>query len=370
MSSNQIGDEPFILAEHARQVFNSKDQKDPDWSVVLDVPGKVYVEEEICIASKQHDITDIDIGQQNNEALYESEVFFPEEVNVVIEKSLNLYHFIVPSTSWLALFAHSSELKFDSHQAVTVPPDFYVPDAAAAASQTNCHLCQLTSRIRNISTTSTSSREIGDMERAKDRGVETLQMVVGRPFNRHFLHVQSFRFRVMGILELIAMLCDGVGVARLLNAILVLPKFEVAVYWNESRVSYGGGDAYSVGAITVMKAYYKLNLNFICSLLIVLTTQILGYGWARMLRRYLVYSSKMWWPANLAQVSLFRALHEKDSRSKGFTRMQFFLFHGGKFYILYFAWISISNLDILLLGMLGMASQHYGSSDRVRISWP
>lgn len=28
--------------------------------------------------------------------------------------------------------------------------------------------------------------------------------------------------------------CDGVGVARLLNATLVLPKFEVAAYWNES----------------------------------------------------------------------------------------------------------------------------------------
>ncbi|KAF9615125.1 hypothetical protein IFM89_022055, partial [Coptis chinensis] len=29
-------------------------------------------------------------------------------------------------------------------------------------------------------------------------------------------------------------LCDGIGVARLLNATLVLPKFEVAAYWNES----------------------------------------------------------------------------------------------------------------------------------------
>uniref|UniRef100_A0A1D1YCT5 O-fucosyltransferase family protein n=2 Tax=Anthurium amnicola TaxID=1678845 RepID=A0A1D1YCT5_9ARAE len=28
--------------------------------------------------------------------------------------------------------------------------------------------------------------------------------------------------------------CDGIGVARLLNATLVLPKFEVAAYWNES----------------------------------------------------------------------------------------------------------------------------------------
>lgn len=29
--------------------------------------------------------------------------------------------------------------------------------------------------------------------------------------------------------------CDGVGIARLLNATLVLPKFEVASYWNETR---------------------------------------------------------------------------------------------------------------------------------------
>lgn len=28
--------------------------------------------------------------------------------------------------------------------------------------------------------------------------------------------------------------CDGVGIARLLNSTLVLPKFEVAAYWNES----------------------------------------------------------------------------------------------------------------------------------------
>ncbi|GMH03634.1 hypothetical protein Nepgr_005473 [Nepenthes gracilis] len=33
-------------------------------------------------------------------------------------------------------------------------------------------------------------------------------------------------------------LCDGVGVARLLNATLVLPKFEVAAYWNDSSDSY------------------------------------------------------------------------------------------------------------------------------------
>ncbi|WOL00974.1 hypothetical protein Cni_G09687 [Canna indica] len=96
-------------------------------------------------------------------------------------------------------------------------------------------------------------------------------------------------------------------------------------------VSQGGGDAYSIGAITVMKTYYKQSLSFICALIIVLTTQILGYGWAGMMRRFLVDPAEMWWPSNLAQVTLFRpvsqsSLHEKESiRSKGLSRMRFFL---------------------------------------------
>lgn len=36
----------------------------------------------------------------------------------------------------------------------------------------------------------------------------------------------------------------------------------------------GGGDALSTGAITVMKAFYRQNLSFVCGLLIVLTTQV------------------------------------------------------------------------------------------------
>ncbi|KAF8023294.1 hypothetical protein BT93_F0709 [Corymbia citriodora subsp. variegata] len=90
-------------------------------------------------------------------------------------------------------------------------------------------------------------------------------------------------------------------------------------------VSQGGGDAYSIGAITVMKTYYKQHLSFLCGFLIVLTTQLLGYGWAGMLRRYLVDPVEMWWPSNVAQVSLFRALHEREHKSKGCTRMRFFL---------------------------------------------
>ena len=42
-------------------------------------------------------------------------------------------------------------------------------------------------------------------------------------------------------------------------------------------VSIGGGDAYSIGAITVMKVYYKQNLNFLCARLLVLTTEVTYY---------------------------------------------------------------------------------------------
>ncbi|KAL6009602.1 Oligopeptide transporter 3 [Asimina triloba] len=106
-----------------------------------------------------------------------------------------------------------------------------------------------------------------------------------------------------------------------------------------SGVSYGGGDAYSIGAITVMKAFYKQRLNFLLALLIVLSSQILGYGWAGMLRRYLVEPADMWWPSNLAQPlpPCCRALHEKDARSKGLTRMRFFLI----FFVASFAYYAL-----------------------------
>ncbi|CAL0307276.1 unnamed protein product [Lupinus luteus] len=100
-------------------------------------------------------------------------------------------------------------------------------------------------------------------------------------------------------------------------------------------VSTGGGDAYSIGAITVMKAYYKQTLSFLLALVIVLTTQMIGYGWAGILRRYLVDPVEMWWPSNLAQVSLFRALHEREPKSKSFTRMQFFLIALGASFLYY-----------------------------------
>ncbi|XP_073285529.1 oligopeptide transporter 7-like [Primulina huaijiensis] len=88
----------------------------------------------------------------------------------------------------------------------------------------------------------------------------------------------------------------------------------------------GAGTVYAIHVVTAVKVFYKQHLTFFVSLIVVITTQVLGFGWAGIFRRYLVEPAAMWWPANLVQVSLFRALHEIEERPKGgITRTQFFI---------------------------------------------
>ncbi|XP_021908185.1 oligopeptide transporter 7-like [Carica papaya] len=88
----------------------------------------------------------------------------------------------------------------------------------------------------------------------------------------------------------------------------------------------GAGNVYAIHIVSAIKIFYKKQLTFPAALLVVITTQVLGFGWAGIFRKYLVEPATMWWPQNLVQVSLFRALHEKEERPKGgLTRNQFFL---------------------------------------------
>ncbi|KAJ6298362.1 hypothetical protein OIU76_019504 [Salix suchowensis] len=87
----------------------------------------------------------------------------------------------------------------------------------------------------------------------------------------------------------------------------------------------GAGGVYAVNVITIIKAFYHRGLHPVAAMLLAQTTQLLGYGWAGMFRKFLVDSPYMWWPATLVQVSLFMTLHEKEKRKKGeLTRLQFF----------------------------------------------
>ncbi|GLT70340.1 hypothetical protein SLA2020_424270 [Shorea laevis] len=70
--------------------------------------------------------------------------------------------------------------------------------------------------------------------------------------------------------------------------------------------AFGNGSAYAVGIVNIIKAFYKRNISFFAAWLLIVTTQVLGYGWAGLLRKYVVEPAHMWWPSTLVQVSLFR----------------------------------------------------------------
>ena len=100
----------------------------------------------------------------------------------------------------------------------------------------------------------------------------------------------------------------------------------------------GSNSVYAINIITIVKVFYHRGIHPLAAILLSHTTQViyvyallrlydytywncfifflndlilwiiqlLGYGWAGLLRKYLIDSSYMWWPSNLVQVSLFR----------------------------------------------------------------
>ncbi|KAF7148453.1 hypothetical protein RHSIM_Rhsim03G0211900 [Rhododendron simsii] len=144
----------------------------------------------------------------------------------------------------------------------------------------------------------------------------------------------------------------------------------------------GAGSPYATSILSAVKLFYKRQLTFLPALIIMATTQVLGYGWAGLFREYLVEPGEMWWPGNLIQVSLFRALHEKEKRPRGgTTRTQFFLIVlicsfayyivSGYFFPLLtsFSWVCWLAPNSVLVQQIGSGSQGLGIGS-VGLDWP
>ncbi|XP_052196963.1 oligopeptide transporter 7-like isoform X2 [Diospyros lotus] len=87
----------------------------------------------------------------------------------------------------------------------------------------------------------------------------------------------------------------------------------------------GAGNVDAIYVVNAVKIFYRKNMTFVVALMVVVTTQVMGFGWAGLFRRLLVEPAQMWWPQNLVHVSLFRALHEEEERPRGgLTRNKFF----------------------------------------------
>ncbi|CAO3637700.1 unnamed protein product [Mucor hiemalis] len=84
--------------------------------------------------------------------------------------------------------------------------------------------------------------------------------------------------------------------------------------------------AYAVDIITIQDLWYDQNMGWGGGILLIWTTQLLGYGMAGVLRPYLVYPSSMVWPSNLANISLFRSFHMPDKDWTGTPRYKYFLY--------------------------------------------
>jgi hypothetical protein len=66
----------------------------------------------------------------------------------------------------------------------------------------------------------------------------------------------------------------------------------------------------AMSVLAVQKLWYNIQPNAAVGIFLILSTQMVGYGIAGMLRSTLVYPAKMFYPANLPTASLIENLHK------------------------------------------------------------
>lgn len=80
------------------------------------------------------------------------------------------------------------------------------------------------------------------------------------------------------------------------------------------------GAAYATEVLATQKLYYNVVPNAVVAILLLLSSQLLGYGMAGVLRKSLVYPTKMLWPSILPLNSLIETLHrDKAEMAKKFN---------------------------------------------------
>jgi OPT family oligopeptide transporter len=74
--------------------------------------------------------------------------------------------------------------------------------------------------------------------------------------------------------------------------------------------------AYATEVLATQKLYYNIIPNAAVAVLLLLSSQLLGYGMAGVLRKSLVYPTKMLWPSILPLSSLIETLHRDKSEMR------------------------------------------------------
>ncbi|KKA30086.1 hypothetical protein TD95_004563 [Thielaviopsis punctulata] len=99
-------------------------------------------------------------------------------------------------------------------------------------------------------------------------------------------------------------------------------------WWNEkehtcvyvsSNVAFGF--AFATDVIVEQSKFYKQEVTVPYQLLLTLSTQILGYAFAGLTRRFLVRPSSMIWPGTLMSAAMFSTLHKEENKPANGWRM-------------------------------------------------
>ncbi|KAH8884723.1 oligopeptide transporter 6 [Thozetella sp. PMI_491] len=84
----------------------------------------------------------------------------------------------------------------------------------------------------------------------------------------------------------------------------------VVAYWGSCYAAYG------LGPLSALEIYYGRKLSAGWGILFILTTQMIGYGFAGLYRDILVRPPKIYYPGVLPNVALFNAMHKNPSVTK------------------------------------------------------
>ena len=83
--------------------------------------------------------------------------------------------------------------------------------------------------------------------------------------------------------------------------------------------------AYTTDVIATQRFFYHQTVGLSYQLLLVISTQLVGFSFAAVLRRFLVYPSSMIWPGALVNSALFNTLHRTYGKpDRHISRHKFF----------------------------------------------
>ncbi|KAF2773243.1 OPT superfamily oligopeptide transporter [Teratosphaeria nubilosa] len=114
----------------------------------------------------------------------------------------------------------------------------------------------------------------------------------------------------------------------------------VVAYWGSCYTAYG------LGPLSALELYYGRKISAGWSILYMLTSQMIGYGFAGIYRDILVQPPKMYYPGVLPNVALFNAMHKNPTVTK--RSLTFFAYVA----IATFCWQWFPELIIPLLASL------------------